>query len=100
MTTDRAALVARIEAEIIRMQTRPRFAPTPIDYVDMLRDVLSLLDAAPAPGWQECEAGCICCSGEACMEHDEPCQCNTADRHKDAAGNLFVGITEGMRRRR
>lgn len=38
----------------------------------------------------------MACSGEVCMTHDGPCDCDTAERHVDPFGGLYIGGPEGM----
>jgi hypothetical protein len=44
----------------------------------------------------DCEEDCMACSGEVCMRHDGPCDCDTADRHVDINGTVFYGGPQGM----
>ncbi len=45
---------------------------------------------------EDCDADCPACAGEVCMQHDGPCDCDTADRHEDVHGTPFYGRWDGM----
>lgn len=66
MSTPRSSqLRAQIEGELHRLQVGPRFPPDLTVYVQLLRDVLTLLDAEPEQGWQEPNCSC----GHSKMSH-------------------------------
>ena len=45
---------------------------------------------------EDCEEDCGACSGELCMSHDGPCECDTAERHEDVHGVFYYGRWDGM----
>jgi len=56
-------------------------------------------NGASTPGTTpECDEDCMACSGEICMTHDGPCECDTAERHEDSHGAVYVGGWSGMLR--
>lgn len=42
-----------------------------------------------------CDLDCPACSGTVCMAHDEPCDCDVIDRHRNGE-QMFYGGPEGM----
>lgn len=44
-----------------------------------------------------CHQSCQACSGEVCIQHLGPCECDVVARHVDKAGREWVGTLDGMR---